>query len=127
MPVRCAEKRDAEREKQRQEAQDRADSERRARALFEEAKNGFVGIASVIAADFPEEKSPLSLKSDGRFFVVGWGRAFDFKTRVCAARVPFVRRADPGRDRNLRGDQNPRQRRSWRDVDGTRSGVVLAG
>ena len=65
------EKRDAEREKQRQEAQDRADSERRARALFEEAKNGFVGIASVIAADFPEEKSPLSLKSDGRFFVVG--------------------------------------------------------
>ena len=65
------EKRDAEREKQRQEAQDRADSERRARDLFEEAKNGFVGIASVIAADFPDEKSPLSFKSDGRFFVFG--------------------------------------------------------
>ena len=63
------ERRDAERERQRQEAQDRAESELRARALFEEAKNGFVGAASVIAADFPAEKNPLSLKSDGRFFV----------------------------------------------------------
>lgn len=63
------ERRDAEREKQRQEAQDKAESERRVRALFEEAQNGFVGVASVVAADFPDERSPLSFKSDGRFFV----------------------------------------------------------
>ena len=63
------ERRDAEREKQRQEAQDKAESERRVRALFEEAQNGFVGVASVVAADFPDERSPLSFKSAGRFFV----------------------------------------------------------
>ena len=63
-------KREAEREKQRQEAQDRAESERRMRELIEEARNGFVGAPSVIASDFPEEQSPLSYKTNGRFFAV---------------------------------------------------------
>ena len=63
-------KREAEREKQRQEAQDRAESERRMRELIEGARNGFAGAPSVIAADFPEEQSPLSYKTNGRFFAV---------------------------------------------------------
>lgn len=63
-------KREAEREKQRQEAQDRAESERRMRELIEGARNGFVGAPSVIAADFPDERSPLSYKTNGRFFAM---------------------------------------------------------
>ena len=63
-------KREAEREKQRQEAQDRAESERRMRELIEGTRNGFVGAPSVIAADFPEEQSPLSYKMNGRFFAM---------------------------------------------------------
>lgn len=63
-----AAKREAEREKRRQAEQERVESERRLRELFEEALKGFAGASSVVAADFPEEKSPLSFKTDGRFF-----------------------------------------------------------
>lgn len=62
-------RREAEREKQRQEVQDRAEAEHRMRELMEEAQNGFVGMESVVASDFPEESNPLSCKSDGRFFL----------------------------------------------------------
>ena len=64
-----AAKREVEREKRRQAEQERVETERRLRELFEEALKGFAGASSVVAADFPDEKSPLSFKTDGRFFV----------------------------------------------------------
>lgn len=64
------EKREAERERQRRDMQEKADAERRNRALFEDARNRFVGKTSVIAADFPDENNPLSYKIDGKFSVV---------------------------------------------------------
>ena len=63
-------KREAERERLRQEAQDRAESERRMRDLIEGVRNGFIGAPSIVAADFPEEQSPLSYKTNGRFFAM---------------------------------------------------------
>lgn len=88
------EKRDAERERQRQEARDRADSERRARALFEEIKNGFVGVSSVVAADFPDEKSPLAFKTEGRFFVAdakSFGEQKFYEVLVEGGKISSVR------------------------------------
>lgn len=63
------EKREAERERRRRDAQEKADTERRNRALFEDARNRFIGVTSIIAADFPDENNPLSYKTDGKFSV----------------------------------------------------------